>query len=73
MLLLLAAAVFSYQLCGAEGAITFNYTQDEEVRELAVETAGDLTALVLKILEKMGKALYSQQHTCYLKYYTYML
>ena len=61
ILVLLLLAVSSYQLRGAEGTITFNYTQDEEVRELAVETAGDLTALVLKILEKMGKALYSWQ------------
>ena len=57
--MLLLLAVSSYQLRGAEGTVTFKYTQDKEVRELAVEAASDLTALVLKILEKMGKALYS--------------
>lgn len=45
-----------YQPLGAEEAVTFNYTQDKEVMELAVETAGDLAALVLTILEKIGNA-----------------
>lgn len=54
-LVLLLLAVSSYQLLGAEAAVTINYTQDKEVKELAVETAGDLAALVLKILEKIGK------------------
>ena len=55
-LLLLLVAVFPYQQLGADGAVTFNYTQDKEVKELAEEAAGKLTALVLKILEKAGKA-----------------
>ena len=64
-LLLLLVAVFPYQQLGADGAVTFNYTQDKEVMELAEEAAGKLAALVLKILEKAGKAeLKGQAGSC---------
>ena len=57
-LLLLLLAVFSYQPLGlgADGAVAFDYTKDTEVKKLAEEAANNLAALVLKILEKNGKA-----------------
>ena len=56
--LLLLLAVFSYQPLGpgADGTVAFDYTKDTEVKKLAKEAANDLAALVLKILEKNGKA-----------------
>ena len=54
-LLLPLLAVISYQPLGTDGAVTYNYTQDKEVKELTEKAANDLAALVLKILEKTGK------------------
>ena len=54
-LLLPLLAVISYQPLGTDGAVTYNYTQDKEVKELTEKAANDLAALVLKIMEKTGK------------------
>ena len=54
-LLLLFLAVIAYQPLREDGAVTYNYTQDKEVKELSEKAANDLAALVLKILEKAGK------------------
>ena len=63
-LLLLFLAVIAYQPLGVDGAVTYNYTQDKEVKELTEKAANNLAALVLKILEKAGKTELVRQTGC---------